>query len=134
MTRSIWPSQRHEVKGIMETGPNERMFMQQHSHLSELMMYPPFTTSIPKSQDFEDALSGGYDMISKKLSKLDDEMGPSRDEAFKDAYKTVVSKFIDDIEEAELYRVRYGDNFAEAQAAALEAEGKTIDDDGVPYL
>ena len=41
---------------------------------------------------------------------------------------------IDDIEEAELYRVRYGEDIEAAQAAALEAEGKTIDDDGVPYL
>lgn len=118
----------------MEVGPNEKMFMQQHSHLSQLLMYPPFTTSIPKTREFEDALSDGYDAVSKKLNKLDDEMGSGRDEAFKDSYKSVVSKYIDDIEEAELYRVRYGDDFTGAQAAALEAEGKTIDDDGVPYL
>jgi hypothetical protein len=118
----------------METGTNERMFMQQHSHLSELMDYPPFTTSIEKSQAFEDALSAAYDVISKKLNKLDDDMGIGRDETFKDSYKAVVSKYIDDIEEAELYRVRYGEDIEAAQAAALEAEGKTIDDDGVPYL
>jgi hypothetical protein len=118
----------------METGPNEKMFMQQHSHLSQLMMYPPFTTSIPKTQEFEDALADGYQIIAKNLEKLDDENGSSRDEAFKDTYRGVVAKFMDDIEEAELYRVRYGDDFVEAQAAALEAEGKTIDDDGVPYL
>lgn len=118
----------------METGTNERMFMQQHSHLSELMDYPPFTTNIQKSQEFEDALTAAYDVISKKLDKLDDNMTDGRDDAFKDSYKAVVSKYIDDIEEAELYRVRYGEDIQEAQAAALEAEGKTIDDDGVPYL
>ena len=123
-----------QVKGIMETGTNERMFMQQHSHLSELMDYPPFTTSIQKSQAFEDALAAAYDVISKKLDKSGDDMGSARDEAFKDSHKSLVSKYIDDIEEAELYRVRYGEDIQEAQAAALEAEGKTIDDDGVPYL
>ena len=123
-----------QVKGIMETGTNERMFMQQHSHLSELMDYPPFTTSIQKSQAFEDGLAAAYDVISKKLDKSGDDMGSARDEAFKDSHKSLVSKYIDDIEEAELYRVRYGQDIEAAQAAALEAEGKTIDDDGVPYL
>jgi len=119
---------------MMETGPNERLFMQEHTHLSQLMDYPPFTTSIEKSQAFEDALSAAYDVISKKLDKLDDAMGAGRDDAFKDSYKAVVSKYIDDIEEAELYRVRYGQDIKAAQAAALEDEGKTLDDDGVPYL
>ena len=118
----------------METGPNERLFMQEHTHLSQLMDYPPFTTSIEKSQAFEDALSAAYDVISKKLDKLDDDMGAGRDDSFKDSYRTVVSKHINDIEEAELYRVRYGEDIQEAQAAALEAEGKTLNDDGVPSL
>ena len=118
----------------METGTNERMFMQEHTHLSQLMDYPPFTTSIEKSQAFEDALSAAYDVISKKLDKLDDDMGAGRDDSFKDSYRTVVSKHINDIEEAELYRVRYGEDIQEAQAAALEAEGKTLNDDGVPSL
>ena len=118
----------------METGPNEKMFMQQHTHLSQLMDYPPFTTDINKYEEFRIALSAGSDVISKKLDKLDDDMGAGRDDAFTDSYKAVVSKYIDYIEEAELYRVRYGEDIQEAQAAALEAEGKTLDDDGVPYL
>jgi oligoribonuclease NrnB/cAMP/cGMP phosphodiesterase (DHH superfamily) len=118
----------------METGPNEKMFMQQHTHLSQLMDYPPFTTNIDKYEEFRIALSAAYDVISKKLDKLDDYMGVDRDETFKDSYKTVVSKYIDNIEEAELYRVRYGQDIKAAQAAALKDEGKTIDDDGVPYL
>lgn len=118
----------------METGPNEKMFMQQHGHLSQLMDYPPFTTNIEKYEEFQTALSAAYDVISKKLDKLDDDMGAGRDDSFKDSYRTVVSKHINDIEEAELYRVRYGEDIQGAQAAALEAEGKTLNDDGVPSL
>ena len=133
-TRKHSQNQSDKVKGIMEIGPNEKMFMQQHSHLSQLMMYPPFTTSIDKTQEFEDALSDAYSVIAKKLSKLSVGAEQGRDEAFANSYKSVVSKYIDDIEEAELYRKRYGEDFTGAQAAALEAEGKTIEDIGVPYL
>ena len=75
-----------------------------------------------------------YSVIAKKLSKLSVGAEQGRDEAFANSYKSVVSKYIDDIEEAELYRKRYGEDFTGAQAAALEAEGKTIEDIGVPYL
>ena len=119
---------------MMETGPNERLFMQEHTHLSQLMDYPPFTTSIEKYEEFQNALSAASDVISKKLDKLDDDMGSERDGAFKDVYLAVVTRFISDIEEAELYQVRYGADIQSAQAAALEAEGKTLDDDDVPGL
>ena len=118
----------------METGPNELMFMQEHTHLSQLMDYPPFTTSMEKFREFEDALTMAHDVIAKKLGLLEDQMGPRGDSAFKDVYLAVVTKFISDIEEAELYQVRYGADIQSAQAAALEAEGKTLDDDDVPGL
>jgi len=119
---------------MMETGPNERLFMQEHTHLSQLMDYPPFTTSRKKFHEFGDALTMSYDVLAKKLGELQDDMGPERDGAFKDVYLAVVTRFISDIEEAELYQVRYGADIQSAQAAALEAEGKTLDDDDVPSL
>ncbi len=119
----------------METGPNERLFMQEHTHLSQLMDYPPFTTSSKKFHEFEDALTAAVDVMAKKLSELQDDMGSERDGAFKDVYLAVVTKFISDIEEAELYQVRYGADIRSAQVAALEAGGKTLDDDDdVPGL
>ena len=118
----------------METGSNELMFMQEHTHLSQLMDYPPFTTSRKKLHEFEDALTAAYDVLAKKLGLLEDEMGPGRDSAFKDVHLALVTKFISDIEEAELYQVRYGADIQSAQAAALEVEGKTLDDDDVPGL
>ena len=118
----------------METGPNELMFMQEHTHLSQLMDYPPFTTSMEKYREFADALTMAYDVLAKKLGELQDDMGPERDGAFKDVHLALVTKFISDIEEAELYQVRYGADIQSAQAAALEAEGKTLDDDDVPSL
>ena len=118
----------------METGPNELMFMQEHTHLSQLMDYPPFTTSMEKYREFADALTISYDVLAKKLGELQDDMGPERDGAFKDVHLALVTKFISDIEEAELYQVRYGADIQSAQAAALEAEGKTLDDDDVPSL
>ena len=118
----------------METGPNELMFMQEHTHLSQLMDYPPFTTSMEKYREFADALTMSYDVLAKKLGLLEDEMGPGRDSAFKDVHLALVTKFISDIEEAELYQVRYGADSQSAQAAALEVEGKTLDDDDVPGL
>ena len=84
--------------------------------------------------EFEDALNVPYDVLAKKLGLLEDEMGPGRDSAFKDVHLALVTKFISDIEEAELYQVRYGADIQSAQAAALEAEGKTLDDDDVPGL
>ena len=117
----------------METGPNELMFMQEHTHLSQLMDYPPFTTSMEKYREFADALTMAYDVLAKKLGELQDDMGPERDGAFKDVHLALVTKFISDIEEAELYQVRYGADIQSAQAAALEAEGKTLDDD-IPGL
>ena len=118
----------------METGPNELMFMQEHTHLSQLMDYPPLTTSRKKLHEFEDALNVAYDVLAKKLGLLEDQLGPGRDSAFKDVHLALVTKFISDIEEAELYQVRYGADSQSAQAAALEVEGKTLDDDDVPGL
>ena len=118
----------------METGSNELMFMQEHTHLSQLMDYPPFTTSMEKYREFADALTMAYDVLAKKLGLLEDEMGPGRDSAFNDVHLALVTKFISDIEEAELYQVRYGADIQSAQAAALEVEGKTLDDDDVPGL
>lgn len=95
----------------------QQEFVKKHGEYSKMLMYPPFTTSLKKREDYMADLQKESNRIATLISQ-DDESALER------MYSTLEAKWADDLDEARLYQKRYPDNPKDAQQAVLKMEGR----------
>lgn len=110
----------YEVPVNTATDEEKKAFVESHKELSDLMAYPPFSTHEGKAAEL------GAAMLDEenRWNTADDKSRP---------HSTLRVKFADDLDEASLYKKRYG-NYADAQKAALELNGISPDSPHVMRL
>lgn len=110
-------------------GPIEMGALAKHGEFSRCLPYPPFSISLTKHSEFADALNAAMGQVGPRLQQNND-----REVAFAGIFNDLEHEHSDAIEEAKLYMKRYGNDIYSAQAAALELEGLTEEDDDVPSI
>ena len=88
------------------TDEEKKIFVDSHKELSDLASYPPFSTHEGKAAELGSAMMDE----ENRFMTADDKSRP---------HSTIRVKFADDLDEAMLYKKRYG-NHADAQKAAME--------------
>jgi hypothetical protein len=93
-------------------------FMEKHREYSLYMDYPPFSTSMKKTEEYREDCKKE---IKRIFSLSDEEKEDAR------MFSTVAAKWADDLDEARLYQKRYGDSLKgkeEAQKVVYKMENR----------
>lgn len=106
---------------------DEDTFHEKHKEYSTLMQYPPFSISIKRAREFN------ADFL-KEEDRVFSEVNAGNEDAYSRAFSTLEAKWMDDIEEARLYKKRYQDSPSEAREAAMKMANLTTDDEDVPLF
>lgn len=106
---------------------DEEVFHQKHIEYSQLKKYPPFSISLKKVTQF------GEDFL-KEEDRVFSEVNSGNKDGYSRAFSTLEAKWDDDIEEARLYRKRYGDDIIQARKVAMKNGNLTEDDEDVPLF
>lgn len=109
-----------------EQDDRRALYNKRHRELSALMDYPPFSINLQKHNDYIDEILAYSNRIDRQIA----ESGEIEDRPF----STFMAKWEDDIEEAELYKKRYGKDLVGAQKAAAKTEGMKMTDNNIKPL
>ena len=98
-------------------------YMEANKELSTLLRYPPFSSISERNEETgkwlgEIAGEEMTDFHNEVIAPAVKEQGGSTYEIEGEPFEEFIEKWQEELEEAELYQARYGDDFLAAEAAA----------------
>jgi|GEM_PF-1319276 len=112
-TTNEWGEDLQEVE-------RRQQFTDRFNELMDLTDYPPFSINLEKHNEYREEVMAYSVKISEQIRESD---------AIEDRpFSTLMAKWEDDLDEAKLYKQRYGRDFVGAQKAAAKNDGISMRD------